>query len=117
MKCNKDTIRSCLCQLCGIIVTAAICFSIYHWGSNNHKACFALTLGATAFLFLCLYNIIFKKNCKGTVVWMLSGLLVIAFANELYDYEKLETLIPILKNKDPIFFTIIILGADRKSVM
>ncbi len=110
MKPSKNTVISYVCQFGCIMTTAVICFVIYHWGSNNDKACFALTLGAIAFLFLCFYNIIFKGNRKGMAAGVLSGLTVIAFANKLYDYEKLETLVPILSNVDPIIFTIIVLG-------
>lgn len=110
MKPSKNTVIFYLYQFCCIIITAVICFAIYRWGSNNDKACFALTLGAVAFLFLCFYNIIFRVNRKGMVVGVLSGLTVIAFANKIYDYEKLKTLVPILSNVDPMIFTIIVLG-------
>lgn len=117
MKPSKATVIFNLCQLCCIIITVVICFSIYHWGSNNDKACFALTLGAVAFLLLCFYNIIFNGNRKGMVVSVLSGLFVIVFANKLYDYEKLETLVPILRNVDPMIFTIIVLGGALSSLL
>lgn len=110
MKPSKANVISYICQLCCIVITVIICFGIFHWEDNNDKACFALTLGAVAFLFLCFYNIIFKGNRKGMVVGVLSGLAVIAFANRLYDYEKLKTLLPLLNNVDPLIFTIIALG-------
>lgn len=111
MKFSKAAIWSYFCQPLSFIITAGICFAIYHWGSNNEKACFALTLGAIAFLFLCFYNIIFKNNSKGMVMNVLDGLFVILFANKLYDYEKLVALIPILKNIDPVVFCVMVLGA------
>lgn len=110
MKSGKNTIISYLCQFCGIIITVVICFAIYYWGGDNDKACFALTLGAIIFLILCFYNIIFKGGRKGMVVSVTSGLSVIVFANELYDYQKLKMLVPILNNVDPMIFAIIILG-------
>lgn len=110
MKTSKEDVISYICQLCCIIITVIICFSIYYWEDYNDKACFALTLGAVAFLFLCFYSIIFKSNRKGMVVGVLSGLAVIAFANRLYDYDKLKTLLPLLNNVEPMIFIILVLG-------
>lgn len=107
---SKKTVIFYLYQFCCIIITVVICFAIYRWGSNNSKACFALTIGAVVFLFLCFYNIIFRNDRKGMDVNVLSGLTVIAFANKLYDYEKIKTLVPILRNVDPMIFIIIVLG-------
>lgn len=110
MKPDKNTILFYLSQFLCIIITAAICFAIYRWGSDNDKACFALTLGALSFLILCFYSIVFNGNCKGMAVCVLSGLTVIIFANKLYDYEKLTALFPILSHVSPELFTIIVLG-------
>lgn len=44
------------------------------------------------------------------IVYILSGIAVIMFANKIYDYEKLKTLFPALKNVDPLYFTFTFLG-------
>lgn len=98
-------------ELLDIGVTGILCFSIYRWGAGHEKACFAITLGTIAYLLLCFYNAIFKSKYEGMFEKVLSGLIIIAFSNELYNYDKIITLFPIFMNIDPMLFSLIILGA------
>lgn len=107
---SKEKAVYFLQELLGIGVTGVLCFCIYHWGTGHKKACFAITLGAIAYLLLCFYNAFFKNKYKGMVEKVLSGLMVIAFSNELYDYNKVIALFPIFKSTDPMLFSLIVLG-------
>lgn len=106
---NKEKIVYFLKELLGIGVTGVLCFCIYRWGTGHEKACFAITLGTITYLILCFKNIIFRNKYKGMVEKVLSGLVIIAFSNELYDYDKVIALFPILTKTDPMVFSLIVL--------
>ena len=107
---DKEKIVHFLHKLFGIGVTGTLCFCIYCWGTGYEKARFAITLGAIAYLILCFYNIIFNKKYNGMFGKVLSGLIIIAFSNELYNYNKVVALFPIFKKTDPMLFSLIVLG-------
>lgn len=108
---NREKIICFLQKLIGPGATAVLCFCIYQWGTNHEKARFAITLGIVAYLFLCFYNAIFKNKYKKVVEKVLSGLIIIAFSNELYDYNKIIALFPVFSKIDPLLFSLIVLGS------
>lgn len=64
MKSNRDNFIFYLTQIVPVIVALVISIIIYRYWSDNNKACLALTWAAIIFLFLCFYNIIFKKQAQ-----------------------------------------------------
>lgn len=108
---NKKNMLSLLGQFACSIVTIIICFSIYRWWNDDVTVCFALILGTSAFLLLCFYNIIFKGISEGMIVYVSCGVLILIFANKLYDYNQIKKLIPVLNEVDPALFSMIVLGA------
>lgn len=108
---SKEKFIQYLQEFMGIVLTAILCYGIYRWGGGHDKACFAITLGAVAYLLLCFYNAIFKNLLRGMIQRILSGLTVIAFANELYDYNNIIAVFPVLKNVEPTLFAFILLGS------
>lgn len=110
MKSGKVKGTSYLKQLVCAIVALLTCLGIYRGWNANTRTCFALTLGAVLFLIWCFYNVVFKGEHQGMVVYILSGASVIMFANKMYDYEKLKTIFPILKDVDALYFVLVSLG-------
>lgn len=108
---GKEKFIQYLKEFLGIVVTAILCYGIYRWGTGHDKICFIITLGTIAYLLLCFFNAIFKNSLKDMIQRILSGIMVIAFANELYDYNNLIAVFPVLKNVDPTLFAFILLGA------
>lgn len=106
---RKKNVRL-LYELFYIGATGTLCFYIYCWGASHEKARFAITLGATAYLVLCLKKILFDKKYDGMFEKLLSGLIIIAFSNELYNYNKVIALFPVFKETDPLLFSFIVLG-------
>jgi len=108
---KKENFINHLLEFMGVIVTALLCFGIYRWGAGNNKACFAITLGSLAYLLLCFFNALFKNKYKGMIQKVLSGFTIIAFANEMYDYNKIIEVLPVFNNIDPMLFALIVLGS------
>lgn len=92
-----------------IVVAGVLCFCIFNWWAENTQVCFAFTLSAIAYIFLCLYNILFKNQHHEMVTKILLGVMVIVFANKLYDYEQMRLLFPVLKKIPPLTFTLVVL--------
>lgn len=107
---NKDKTHI-LNEMFRIGLTGILCFCSYCWGTDYEKARFAITLGTITYLIICFYNVIFNKKYKEMFERILSGLIIVAFSNELYSYNKVVALFPIFKNTDPMLFSLIILGA------
>ena len=107
---DQEKFVNFLCKLFVIGIIGILCFYIYHLGTGHEKARFALTLCATTYMLLCFYNAVIKNMYKRIAEKVLSGLIIIAFSNELYDYNKLTALFPIFKSIDPLLFSLILLG-------
>ena len=107
---NKAKFIQYLQEFLGIFITAVVCYGIYHWGKGHDRECFAITLITIAYLFVCFFNAIFNHSLGGMVQRIVSGLTIIAFANEMYDYNNIVDVFPILKNVAPMIFVFILLG-------
>lgn len=110
MKKKKRDYINYMIQFGCITITTVICYVIYKWGENYPKALNAVSLGMVAYLFICFFCIIFHGNQKGMMVRIISALTVLAFANQLYDYQKLIAIFPALGNVDKLIVYLIILG-------
>ena len=110
MKFTKDDIIDSIYHGIIIATTILICFLIYNYGQGHEVALFGVSIGAAAFEVLSFCSIAFFDRHRGAVAKCLSGIVIIIFANQLYDYKKLVELFPILNNIEPVFLVMIILG-------